>query len=38
MLYSEYSEASDIWSVGCILYEILTKQPPWSIENRLLSL
>ena len=32
--YSEYSEKADIWSLGVIIYEIITKQHPYPSENK----
>ncbi|CAD8190652.1 unnamed protein product [Paramecium pentaurelia] len=36
--YADYSEASDIWSAGCIVYELLTKKQPWQIDDKILSI
>ena len=26
----EYSKASDVWSLGCCIIEMLTTKPPWT--------
>lgn len=31
----EYTEKSDIWSVGCLIYELLSLSPPFSGDNPL---
>ncbi|CAD8199658.1 unnamed protein product [Paramecium octaurelia] len=36
--YADYSEASDIWSAGCIVYELITKRQPWQTDERVLSI
>ena len=28
-----YDSKSDVWSVGCIIYELLTLKPPFRAEN-----
>ncbi|CAD8116639.1 unnamed protein product [Paramecium primaurelia] len=37
-VYADYSEASDIWSAGCIFYELLTQKQPWQINDKVLSI
>jgi NIMA (never in mitosis gene a)-related kinase len=32
---SEYSEKSDIWAIGCIIYELAALVPPFYAENQL---
>jgi len=32
---SEYSEKSDIWALGCIIYELAALVPPFYAENQL---
>ena len=30
-----YTQSSDIWSVGCIMYELCTKEPPFNAKTHL---
>lgn len=31
----KYNEKSDIWGLGCIVYEIVTLKPPFEASNHL---
>ena len=30
-----YNEKTDIWSMGCVMYELVTLQPPFTATNHL---
>lgn len=32
---AQYNEKTDIWSLGCILYEIIALRPPFEASNHL---
>lgn len=32
---SNYDAKTDIWSLGCVLYEIVSLQPPFKANNHL---
>ena len=31
--YHQYSEASDVFSFGCVLWEIAVGEPPWKVRG-----
>ena len=31
--YEKYNEKSDLWSVGIIIYEMITGKPPYHVKN-----
>ena len=30
-----YTEKADIWSLGCVMYELMMRKPPWVAQNPL---